>query len=481
MAVLAAAAGAAGYGGQLAYTAWRRRNASSRSGLPSGRIQRTARLATASARTATDLAMTRARQAGKTEAERAEIEEAFHLRTAEQVLDVMGEMKGALMKIGQLMSFIDTGLPEPFRQALAGLQADAPPMAYELVEQVVAAELGAGPQEVFADFAREPMAAASIGQVHAARLHDGLDVVVKVQYPGVDDAIRADLDNADLLYTLMRAVYPNLDPKPVVAELRERIGEELDYTVEAKHQQAFLDIYSGHPFIHVPEVFPALSSRRVLTMERSSGLRWREALDAPQDLKDRWGEVVYRYVFGTINRFHMFNGDPHPGNYLFHDDGTVTFLDYGCVKHFSPEHIAEQQAMMRAQIDDDAEAMRGHLVAFGFIRPDDDLDPRRHLDWWHQWDDHLLAEQPFTYTPEFAEAAVKANYDPTGEWAEVSRRMNLPKDFVFLTRINLGVNSVLAGLRATGRWRGIADEWWAGAPAATDLGRLDADFFAAPH
>lgn len=463
--------------GAAAYAAWRAlaRRRSGR-GLPAGRIERTARLARVSTRTAADLAVTTARSVGKDEEERTALQEQFHLRTAEQVMEVMGEMKGALMKIGQMMSFIDTGLPEPYRQALASLQADAPPMAPELVAETIEAELGAPPERLFERWDPVPLAAASIGQVHGATLA-GSDVVVKVQYPGVAAAIRSDLDNADMLATMMRALYPNLDPGPVIEEMRERIGEELDYAVEMKNQIAFLDLYRGHPFIHVPEVFPERSTPRVLTMERSRGRRWSEALRAPDDLRQTWAEVVFRFVFGTINRWCMFNGDPHPGNYLFHEDGTVTFLDYGCVKHFDADHMERQRRMLRAEWDGDAATMRRELVHFGFIRPDDPTPPERFMEWWQTWDQPILCEE-FEYTPAFAEAAAKANFDPTSEWYEVGRRFNLPKDFVFLTRINLGLNSIFAGLGAHNRWRSIALEWWDAADPATDLGRLDAEFYA---
>lgn len=448
-----------------------------RSGLPSGRVERTARLARISTRTAADLALTKAKSVRRDGEGRAALEEQFHLRTAEQVMGVMGEMKGALMKIGQMMSFIDTGLPEPYRIALASLQADAPPMAPELAAETVEGEFGSPPEILFAHWEPRPLAAASIGQVHAARLRSGEDVVVKVQYPGVAAAIKADLDNADMLATMMRAIYPNLEPGPVIEEMRERIGEELDYSSEIKNQSAFLDLYRGHPFIHVPEVYPDYSTRRALTMDRSRGARWPEALRAPAELKQRWAEVVFRYVFGTINRWHMFNGDPHPGNYLFHDDGTVTFLDYGCIKHFTPDHMDKQRAMLAAEWAGDGETMRRHLVEFGFLKANDPTPPERLVEWWQTWDQPILQDE-FEYTAEFAEAAAKANFDPTSEWYEIGRRFNLPRDFVFLTRINLGLNSILAGLGARNRWRAIAQEWWEGAEPATDLGRLDAEFFA---
>lgn len=483
--VTALAIGAAAYAGWRAFRHGGSRDRVSNgdrartngAGLPSGRVERTARLAKVSTRTAANLAVTKAKSVGKDDEQRAVLEEEFHLRTAEQVMGVMGEMKGALMKIGQMMSFIDTGLPEPYRMALASLQADAPPMAPELVAATLEAEFGAPPERLFDQWSPSPLAAASIGQVHAARLPTGEDVVVKVQYPGVADAIKSDLDNADMLATMMRALYPNLEPGPVIDEMRERIGEELDYSAEIKNQLAFLDLYRGHPFIHVPEVYPEYSTTRVLTMERSGGHRWARAVEASAELKQRWAEVVFRYVFGTINRWHMFNGDPHPGNYLFHDDGTVTFLDYGCIKHFTEEHMAKQRAMLHAEWDNDGVTMRRHLVEFGFLKANDPTPPERLVEWWQTWDQPILQDE-FEYTAAFAEAAAKANFDPTSEWYEIGKRFNLPKDFVFLTRINLGLNSIFAGLSARNCWRAIGKEWWEGAPPATDLGRLDAEFFA---
>src|SRR5262245_13460318 len=242
------------------------------------RLRRTAGAARLTSRAAARWVARRAREIGRTDAERERLRAAFHLRTAEDVAATMGAMKGAMMKLAQMMSYVDAGLPEAYRETLAQLQAAAPPMAYALAARVVEEELGRSPEAVFASFDPEPLAAASIGQVHAARTREGADVVVKVQYPGVADAMRADLDNVDLLYRLMGLVFPALDPKPFVAELRARLGEEIDYRVELRNQQRFLALYRGHPFIRVPEVLPALSTRRVLTMERVDGLPWREAV-----------------------------------------------------------------------------------------------------------------------------------------------------------------------------------------------------------
>ena len=336
-AVVLAAAGA-GVAAGVAW--WRRRElaptvADSPLGA-TGRAERNVILARTATRAGGAWAADRARRVFADAERREALDTARQLRTAEQVAEALGSLKGALMKIGQMASYLDQGLPEPVRDALAQLQADAPPMAPELAAQVVEEELGAPPDRLFAEWDEVPIAAASIGQVHRALTLDGRAVAVKVQYPGVDAAIRADLDNAGLLFGMMKALFPGLDPKPLVAELRERIGEELDYRREADNQRLFADYYRDHPFIHVPSVVDDHSAGRVLTTELVVGARFGEVAGADAATRDRFGEIIYRFVFGSLYRLGAFNGDPHPGNYLFGADGRVSFLDYGLVKRFSP-------------------------------------------------------------------------------------------------------------------------------------------------
>ena len=204
-----------------------------------------------------------------TEEERARLEEQFAIRSAEDVAKVLGGMKGAIMKAGQMLSFIADGLPPEAQEALATLQAEVPPMAPSLAESVVREELGDDPEKLFLDWSTEPVAAASIGQVHKAVLHDGRIVAVKVQYPGIDKAIKGDLDNAEMLYGLFASfALKNMDVKALVDELRARMADELDYRLEARLQQDFADRYRGHPFIHVPDVVFERSSQRVITSAR---------------------------------------------------------------------------------------------------------------------------------------------------------------------------------------------------------------------
>src|SRR5688572_6766055 len=289
------------------------------------RLERQARVWRLTARRSAHFALLRVRGRNRTDAQRLELETQFAIKTAEDVANVLGGMKGAIMKAGQMLSFIADGLPPEAQAALATLQADVPPMAPSLAEQVVRSELGQGPEQLFLEWDPVPVAAASIGQVHRAVMPDGRVVAVKVQYPGVDTAIKSDLDNAELLYGMFASfALKNLDVKALVDELRARMADELDYRLEAACQAEFADRYDGHPFIHVPRVVSERSARRVLTSEWVGGKRFQEFVDgATQEEKDRAGEVIMRFTQGAIHRHGVFNGDPHPGNYRFHEDGSV--------------------------------------------------------------------------------------------------------------------------------------------------------------
>jgi len=408
-------------------------------------------------------------------------------REAERYVAVLGNMKGVAMKIGQLVSFLDVGsIPEEYRaayqQIVGALQADAPPMPFETVAAVVERELGRPVDEVFEWFGERPMAAASIGQVHAAHLHGGREVVVKVQYPGVADAIRSDLANTELIASFTRLgaklspIRVAADPSAVAEEITERITEELDYRIEAANQTEFADYYRDHPFIRVPEVVPELSTERVLVMDEHDGLRWTAALDEPQDLKDAWGEVINRFVYGSLYEFGAFNADPHPGNYLFHDDGGVSFLDFGCVKRFSAHQIAVLHRMSTALFvgDGDVDALYQCYVDLHLISVGSKLEKQRFFDWCAPIWDPVRAEQPFTFTPAFAAWVINHNFDPFGEWGDVVRRIGVSKeskDWTFLTRIQVGLYSVLGALRATADWRVIHDELMEGTAPQTELGR----------
>ncbi len=429
--------------------------------MDTDRARRTAQLAKIGASTGTGYVAMRARGALASDERRDQLRAEFELRTAEQVAETLGGMKGALMKLGQMASYLDQGLPEPVRDALSRLQADAPPMSYELVAQVLRDDHGDDPEKVFARFDRVPIASASIGQVHRARTHEGVEVAVKVQYPGVDEAVSADLENSDLLFQMMGMLFPGLDHGPIVEELRVRLVEELDYRNEAANQQLFVDEFRGHPFIHVPEVLHDLSTRRVLTTEFVEGSRFAEVVDWPDEERQLTAECLYRFAFGGIYRLHAFNGDPHPGNYIFHPGGRVTFLDFGLCKRFTTEEIKVFEDMIRAMVlDRDIPTFRRLVEEVGILDPSLVVDDEALADYFGHFYELVMVDEVSEITPEYSSESVRRFFDLSGPHADIMKAANLPPSMVIVQRINLGLYALFGDLRARGNWRRLAEEVW---------------------
>ncbi|MEZ5380192.1 MAG: AarF/ABC1/UbiB kinase family protein, partial [Microthrixaceae bacterium] len=388
-------------------------------------------------------------------------------------------MKGAMMKLGQMASYLETGLPEPMREALVQLQSDAPPMAPELAAQVVLDELGAPPEELFATWEARPMAAASIGQVHRAVTHDGREVAVKVQYPGVDDAIRHDLESSDLVFNALGMMFPGMDPKPIVAELRERLTEELDYRQEAANQRRFGEYYAGHPTISIPGVVDEFCTGRVLCSDFVRGRRWAEMVNAPQAERDLAGETIFRYVFGSIYGMGAFNGDPHPGNYLFGEDGRVSFLDYGLVKHFDADTVADFETLIVAMvIEHDLDRFRSEIERIGLLPADAPFSTDQVASYFGHFYDHIAEEGVHRIGPEWSAEAVRRYFDLTGPYADIMKAANLPGDWVIVQRINLGLFALLGELGSTANWRLISEELWPSVhgPPSTPMGEAIAEW-----
>ncbi len=409
----------------------------------------------------------------------------FHVRTAERYAELLGSSKGALMKAGQMLSFMSLGpavgneFQSTYQAALTRLRNDAPPMAPELAREVLERELGRSTESVFAEFDFEPLAAASIGQVHIARLHDGREVAVKIQYPGVAAAIRADLKNTKLLATflgLISGLSPrklNFDLDGAAEEIGERIIEELDYRREAANQTEFAETYAGHPFIHVPAVIGELCTDRVLTQELVRGKSWSEALTADQDLRDSWAEAIHRFLYGSYHYFYVFNADPHPGNYLFHDDGSVSFLDFGCVKRFDREQVETLNVVMRECLRGDVDETWRVSVEAGFFAPSGTLTPQEVFAYWREPIEMYWGEQPFTVTPEYVARLIELRYSPTGPSANAFRHLATPVTYTIMSRIDIGVMSLISELRATNQWETIAAEYFEGADPITSMGKAD--------
>lgn len=442
---------------------------------------RNAQLAAVGARSGASYAIHRTRLATAPDARREQLAAEYQLRTAAQVADALGNMKGVLMKIGQMASYLDDGLPEPVRAALASLQQDAPPMAPELSAQVVRAELGDDPERVFAQWETVPIAAASIGQVHRAVTHSGLPVAVKVQYPGVDEAIRADLMNTDVLFRILGMMFPGLEPGPLVQELRERLTEELDYGTEAANQRFFADAFSEHPFISVPRVIDEYSTKRVLTTELAVGARFDEVEGWSQAERDLASEAIYRFVFRSIYQLHAFNGDPHPGNYLFRPGGHVTFLDFGLVKRYRPQDVALFESFIRLfVVERDVAGFRRLMEDHNMLRRDPALTDADVAAYFGHFYLLVTEDRVFTVDPEYSSETVRMYFDANGPYAHVARAANIPPAFVITQRINLGLTAVLGRLHATANFRKIAEELWpfVAGPPSTPMGEAEAAWLA---
>jgi predicted unusual protein kinase regulating ubiquinone biosynthesis (AarF/ABC1/UbiB family) len=443
----------------------------------STRAARTLEVARTGSRVGAGWAAHQARRVFASAARKEELDAEFELRSAEEVAAALGNMKGVLMKLGQMASYVDESVPEPIRKALADLQQDAPPMAAELAASVIERELGGPPEKIFQEWDPVPIAAASIGQVHRAITRDDVAVAVKVQYPGVDEAIAADLDNYDFFVNLVGMLFPGSDVGPFIDEIRARITEELDYRQEAVNQQLFVDFYDGHPFIRIPRVLHELSTGRVLTTTLATGARFAELDSWSQEERNLAAEAIDRFVFRSLYRLHAFNGDPHPGNYLFHGGGHVTFLDFGLVKRFTPAEMAMFERMAEAlPVHHDGDTYRGLLEEAGVLSPGSGMTDEQIMDYFGYYYDPVMEDSEYTFTLGYASKAMEKLL-PIGPTAspEIRKFGNLPPAFAILQRINLGMTAVMAHLGATANWRRIAEELWnfTDAPPSTELGRQE--------
>lgn len=436
-------------------------------------VARNWRLARLGARGSRRYAMHRARRVFASAERKDELDLSFQLRTAEDVTRELGHMKGAMMKIGQMAGYLDTGLPEPVRQTLASLQHDAPPMAEELVAKQIQQELGADPEEVFATWDPVPIASASIGQVHRAITHDGLPVAVKVQYPGVAEAVRSDLGNADWIFGGLAAMFPSVDPEPIVAEIKDRLLEELDYVNEANNQRHFHEYFDGHPYIHVPAVIDEYSTAQVLTSDLAVGFRFADALTWSQAEKDRLAETLFRFSFGAIYRLNAFNGDPHPGNYLFNPDGRVTFLDFGLVKRFDDaETLLFENLIQKMVLERDKDGFRELVEETGILAPNAPFTTDEVDDYFQYFYRYVLVDGDVTLDAEYSAAGVKHLFNASGSHGELTKHLNVPPSLVVAQRITLGLMGLFAQLEATANWQGIGKEIWrsVSAPPSTPMG-----------
>jgi predicted unusual protein kinase regulating ubiquinone biosynthesis (AarF/ABC1/UbiB family) len=387
------------------------------------------------------------------------------------------------MKLGQVMSFLDVGLVaeehrDEFQRELAKLRDAAPTVSFKQMRRVIEDDLEDPIEEVFASFQQDPIAAASIGQVYRATLHDGREVAVKVQYPGVAAAVRADLQNLEMIMRLLRRMTPGLDVKAIAEEIRERIAEELDYELEASNQRALARIFQGHPFIYVPDVVSSLSRERVLVSEFVKGVGFEELKRRSQKERDRLGEIIFRFFLGCLYRHRQFSGDPHPGNFLLLDDGRVAFLDFGLFKRMEADAVELELACQRAVVEGDAATLHRLLAQSGFlpeperVKPDHLLAFIEDAIWWY-----TTADEPVKLSPDIATEVMIESSDPRSSHFREMRHQDMRPEHLFGRRMEMLTLAVLSQLRARANWHRIAREWIYGDEPVTELGRQEAEFY----
>jgi predicted unusual protein kinase regulating ubiquinone biosynthesis (AarF/ABC1/UbiB family) len=452
--------------------------------IPTGRLRRTAKVGELVGGQAIRGYATKAANLTRSQASRQAAVQRRQVEEAEKVVDVLGHMKGVAMKVGQIASVIDLeGLPpdarDRFQAKLASLRDSAPRVSFKDMRGVIEEDLGERLENLFDDFEQDAVAAASIGQVYRARV-DGESVAVKVQYPRVAAAVRADLQNIGVLVRAAKRIAPALDTKAVAAELRERLGDELDYEHEAESQRGFARRFDGHPFIAIPKVFSELSGERVLVTEWVDGQEFDEVKQLDDKTRDRFAEIVFRFFFGSLYREGDFSGDPHPGNYKLLPDGRVAFFDFGMTKRIARERLEHEKAAIRATLDNDAAGVREELAALGFFEPDDPainsdqlLEYMRALHRWHAED------RRFTITRDYVAGLVSRAAPGSSEW-ELEKHLSLPPNSITARRLETLTLGVLGQLQATANWHRIMAELLDRAPPADELGEQEAAFFGSP-
>jgi predicted unusual protein kinase regulating ubiquinone biosynthesis (AarF/ABC1/UbiB family) len=388
-------------------------------------------------------------------------------------------MRGAAMKAGQVLSTIefpglDADQAAYLQQRLASLRDNVPAVDWTQMRAVLADEWGEEPERVLAEIDPAPAAAASIGQVHRGRSLDGTEVAVKVQYPGIAEAIHADMQNLGLGLKLLSAIAPGIDTGAIAEEIRERIGEELDYELEAANHREMARAYKGHPFIVVPDVVTELSRERVLVSEYVEGRRFGEILGEPAEVRDRLGEVLLRFYLNGPLRHRLLNGDPHPGNSLFLDDGRVAFIDFGFFKHLSDTDVSQLVRSTRATYERDPQGLIEVIFELGALPPDPELaEP-----FFQQYDaifGWAMSEEPLTV--DTANTADMMRRYTEMRKADGFDSLTLPAEHFVLMRAVFLLLGLLGQLRATGTWIDVAGEWLLGSEPRTELGRQEADYF----
>ncbi len=430
--------------------------------MPRGSVSRTARLASlplgAAGRATLGLGKRLSGQSA--EAVSAELQQ----RTAEQLFAVLGQLKGGAMKLGQTLSVFEAAVPEemaaPYREALVKLQEEAPPMPVRTVHAVLAQQLGGTWRQRFREFDDQPAAAASIGQVHRATWRDGRDVAVKIQYPGAATALMSDLNQLSRFARLFAVLFPGMDVKPLIAELKARVVEELDYGLEADAQRGFAAAFADDPQIVVPRV--VASAPKVIVSEWLDGTPLSRIIaTGTRDQRDRAGVLMALLHFSAPQRAGLLHADPHPGNFRLLDDGRLGVIDFGATARLPDGHPEPIGRLLRWALEGKAEEVLADLRAEGFVLPNASIDAQGVHDFLRPMLDPI-AEPRFHFTRGWMQEQAARIADPRLEASRLGRQLNLPPAYLLIHRVTIGSIGVLCQLDTEGGFRGVLEEWLPG-------------------
>ncbi|MCB9779316.1 MAG: AarF/ABC1/UbiB kinase family protein [Alphaproteobacteria bacterium] len=416
--------------------------------VPTGRLKRLARLAKTSATTGVAL-----------------LRQADDVATkVERTTEVLSNMRGMATKVGQMASYVDGVVPDQhrmvFEKSMQKLQSKAQTSTPSDIRRVVEEDLGGSIDELFLEWDDEPLASASIGQVHRARLPDEREVAVKVQHPGIGEALEADLDNGVVVKMAIDMFgMRRLEADRFHAEIKQRFLEELDYTLEARRQAEFAALHASEPTIHIPAVHQSHTSERVITSELVSGKPFTVAMHAKEPQRALWAETLWRFVYGSMVLGGVFNADPHPGNYLFQPDGRITFLDFGCVQDIPLERRRTVVKLHRACAAHDWETARdaGRAMLHTQGGPYEERALAYLMEILRP-----VSESPFRFTPDYVKGVVrnfKDNFKDFGKGESDDGFVPLPEGMIFLNRLQFGFYSILARLNAEVDYRRVEAEW----------------------
>ncbi len=395
--------------------------------------------------------------------------------TIDALVDQLAVMRGAAMKAGQVLSTVefpglDADQAAYLQGRLASLRDNVPPVGWRQIGKVLEAEWGEPAEHVLASIDTSPAAAASIGQVYRGRTRDGAQIAIKVQYPGIAEAVESDMRNLRLLSPMLRKLIPGVEVKALLGELSERIAEECDYELEAASHRRLARFWRGHPFVLVPGVDGGLSSRRVLVTDWVDGMAFEEVAAQPDAVRDRYTEIVYRFFYATITGLGLVLGDPHPGNYLLCPDGRVAFFDFGMLRRLPAGYLRREGVVARAIREEDAGLMLETLGELGYLPgPAADWDARlildymREVSWWLTTADRLSPQDLWR-------GAAPLRGEAGGEHLSQLRRMTFPPEALLLRRMEGLLFQTATTIRARAPWGPLMRELVEGGPPAGRLG-----------